>query len=68
MAFVRGLSADAVGEIERLPIGARACALNELRSTLKHPDPWYQFNLARQHARVVIANVRYGDYCHPYSS
>ena len=41
LGFVRGLSADAVDEIQRLPVGYRDCALMKLRITLEQPDPWY---------------------------
>jgi hypothetical protein len=69
VAYVGGLSADAIDEILRLPPGARDCALVELRDELREPDPWYRFNLAREHARSVLAatptaggcDVRRGD-------
>jgi len=55
--FLRGLSADAVDELLRLPPADRPCALRPLRQDLYEPDPWYEFNAARQHARAVLANV-----------
>jgi hypothetical protein len=66
MAFVRSLSADAVDEIEQLPVEPRACALRGLRVTLKQPDAWYQLNLAREHARTAISAVSDPRFCHPY--
>jgi hypothetical protein len=57
VTFLRGLSADAVDELLRLPPAQRACALRPLRQDLYEPDPWYEFNAARQHARAVLAGV-----------
>src|SRR5690606_24970190 len=56
--FLDGLTADAVDEILRLPAGLRACALEQLRADLAEPDAWYEFNVARQHARDVLAAIR----------
>lgn len=58
--FLDWLSADAVDEILRLPPGDRNCALERLTEDLAEPDPWYEFNLAREHARAVLAGVRVG--------
>jgi hypothetical protein len=55
--FLRGLSADAVDEILRLPPGQRDCVLGWLREELAEPEAWYQVNLAREHARSVLAAV-----------
>jgi hypothetical protein len=55
--FLDWLSADAVDEILRLPTGERDCALERLREDLREPDAWYEFNLARYHAREVLASV-----------
>jgi len=57
LAFLDGLSADAVDELVRLPEAQRACVLKWLRDELAEPDAWYQFNLAREHARAVLAGV-----------
>jgi hypothetical protein len=68
LGFVRGLSADAVDEIQHLPAGYRDCALMKLRVTLEQPDPWYQLNLAREHARTAIAAGDTEPYsCYPYT-
>ncbi|MBX6752286.1 MAG: DUF4173 domain-containing protein [Micromonosporaceae bacterium] len=61
ISFLDGLSADAIDELLRLPGGQqRACALKWLRDDLAEPDPWYELNAARQHARAVLAGVRVG--------
>ena len=68
LGFVRGLSADAVDEVQRLPVGYRDCALMKLRITLEQPDPWFRLNLARQHARTAIAGGVADPYgCYPYT-
>jgi hypothetical protein len=58
--YLGGLSADVVDEILKLPPGVRDCALADLRSELAQPDPWYEFNLAREHARTALARVPQG--------
>jgi len=58
VSYLDGLSADAIDEILRLPSGVRDCALERLRRDLASPDPWYELNLAREHARAVLAGVR----------
>ena len=55
--FLGGLSADAVDEILRLPPAKRDCVLGWLREELAEPDEWYEVNLARAHARSVLAAV-----------
>jgi hypothetical protein len=59
-AYLDTLSADAVDEILRLPRAERNCALNELSRELQQPDPWYAYNLAREHARAALADVEIG--------
>ena len=49
--FLGGLSADAIDELARLP----GCYKGQLREDLAEPDPWYAWNLSRQHARAVLA-------------
>jgi hypothetical protein len=55
--FIRGLSADAVDEILRLPPGIRDCGLAQLRRDLDESEPWYRSNLAREHARDALDRV-----------
>jgi hypothetical protein len=57
VAYVQELSADAVDEMLYLPDGVRGCALAALARELQNPDPWYQLNLAREHARDVLASI-----------
>jgi hypothetical protein len=57
LAYLNGLSADAVDEILALPADQRACALAGLRDSLGPPDPWYHLNLAREHARAALADL-----------
>jgi hypothetical protein len=35
----------------------RECALENLRYDLSRPDRWYEFNLAREHARAALART-----------
>jgi hypothetical protein len=67
--FISGLSADAVDEILRLPPGIRDCGLAQIRDELEESDPWFRVNLAREHARNVLAEVRVGEctYERPHS-
>jgi hypothetical protein len=58
--YLRGLSADAVDEIVRLPPRVSACALGDVRRNLEQPDPWYRVNLARHHARTTLATIGIG--------
>jgi hypothetical protein len=56
--YMNSLSADAIDVI--VDMGAsqeRDCILESLRAELAEPDPWYEFNLARQHARAVLATI-----------
>jgi hypothetical protein len=53
--YIAGLSADAIDEIMRVGPELRECALHELRDELAEPDPWYELNAAREHARAWLA-------------
>jgi hypothetical protein len=55
LSYLNGLSPDAVDEILALPEAQRACALAGTRRELTTPDPWYRWNLAREHARSQLA-------------
>ncbi|MCU1590197.1 MAG: hypothetical protein JWP11_1453 [Frankiales bacterium] len=50
VAYLSGLSADAVGELDRLPEPARSCAL---RPSVR-PHSWTSANLGRARAAVVL--------------
>jgi hypothetical protein len=55
-AYLRGLSADALDELVRVPDARlRGCLLVPLAQRLREPDPWYAGNLARQRARAYLA-------------
>jgi hypothetical protein len=53
--FLSHLSADAVDALDQLPEPQRSCALRVLAKDLQQPEPWYQWNAARAHARAVIS-------------
>jgi hypothetical protein len=48
------LSADAVDELDRLPEPGRSCLLEPIALDLAPDEPWYAWNLAREHARDVL--------------
>ncbi|GAA3449359.1 DUF4173 domain-containing protein [Dactylosporangium matsuzakiense] len=53
--YLHSLSADAVPELDRLPAGARECALSGIAADLAaNPDDWRGWNLARSHARQMV--------------
>lgn len=56
--YLAGLSDDAVPALASLPPGLRACALEFRRVG---PDDWTSFNLGRQRAAAVLAEVTRGD-------
>ncbi|MFI5913791.1 DUF4153 domain-containing protein [Dactylosporangium sp. NPDC051541] len=54
--YLRSLSADAVPELDKLPAGARECALSGIADELAdHPDDWREWNLARSRARQIVS-------------
>ncbi|REF35685.1 DUF4153 domain-containing protein [Thermasporomyces composti] len=55
--YLRGLSADAVPALQRLPEPARTCVLRDVvrSNLLDEPDPWNGWNLARARARDLVA-------------
>ena len=55
--FLAGLSADAAGEIAKLPPEHRACLLNELATTVEADEPWYRFNLGTHRAHALFERV-----------
>ncbi|MGH8877083.1 MAG: DUF4173 domain-containing protein, partial [Stackebrandtia sp.] len=62
-AFLSGLSSDAVDELDTLPNLDRSCVLTYMAAGLEDPDPWYAFNVSRQHARAVIRDGEAEYYC-----
>jgi hypothetical protein len=48
------LSADAVNELDRLPEPGRSCLLEPIALDLAPDEPWYAWNLTREHAREVL--------------
>lgn len=63
--YLRGLSADAVPALDRLPEPQRSCALEEIAAELGAPEPWYATSLGEYRARSILAGrpVRSGDPC-----
>jgi hypothetical protein len=57
VGFLSDLSADAIDEINRLPLRVRVCVLHDLRQSLERRDPWYELNLAREHARTAVDSM-----------
>jgi hypothetical protein len=58
--FLGSLSADAAGELAKLPSG---CPLESLAADLREREPWYRFNLARERARTLVARERVSGRC-----
>ncbi|MEV8514976.1 DUF4153 domain-containing protein [Dactylosporangium sp. NPDC051484] len=53
--YLRTLSADAAPELDRLPAGARECALSDIADDLaRDEDDWRGWNLGRAVARQII--------------
>ena len=53
--YLRTLSADAAPELDRLPSGARECALSEIADDLaRDDDDWRGWNLGRSRARHIV--------------
>ncbi len=59
VAYLAGLSADAVPALLRLPAAVQGCALGTIAAELTEgSDPWYDRNLARERARQLIWETR----------
>ncbi|MFD0904109.1 DUF4153 domain-containing protein [Actinomadura sediminis] len=54
--YLRGLSADAVPALDRLPEPQRSCALRQIARNLEDDEPGMAANLARARARDVLAD------------
>jgi hypothetical protein len=55
--YLRALSADATPVLATLPEDLRQCTLQWILRKLAEDDPWYAWNLGRQRARVVLAEL-----------
>ena len=55
--YLRALSADATPTLAHLPYDLRWCTLQWISGDLGDPDPWYAWNLGRQQAREVLAEL-----------
>jgi hypothetical protein len=64
-AFLSSLSADAAGEIAKLPPEHRRCLLAGLAADLSRDEPWYRFNLGRARARSLVHRVHAVHPVHP---
>jgi hypothetical protein len=61
LAYLSGLSADAVPALAALPARLRSCVLlgpGGLAEDLRRPEPWHAWNLSRSEARSVLDWVR----------
>ncbi|WP_308206057.1 DUF4153 domain-containing protein [Actinoallomurus spadix] len=54
LAYLAGLSADAVPALDRLPEPQRSCVLHHLAESLDDGDSWTRFNLSRARARDLL--------------
>ncbi|GAA1609615.1 DUF4173 domain-containing protein [Saccharothrix algeriensis] len=57
--YLRALGPDAAPELVKLPEPYRSCALSWMVRDLRdNPDQWYAWNLSRDHARDLIAEIK----------
>lgn len=57
--YLSTLSADAVPELDRLPVPLRDCALSDIARRLREdPDDWRSFNTSRATAATIVTDVR----------
>jgi len=61
--FLGSLSADAAGELAKLPPDLRPCLLAAIAADVERDEPWYRFNLGRHRARAVISRTRFSAAC-----
>lgn len=52
--YLSNLSADAAPALDKLPPGARGCALSQISRDLQDEDGWRGWNLARAEARRIV--------------
>jgi hypothetical protein len=60
LAYLDGLSADAVPALAELPYSIRECGLKRHRRLRIEPDTWPAWNLARARARTVLESTKGG--------
>jgi hypothetical protein len=53
-AYLSNLSTDAIDVLDHVNDASRDCVLTRMDLKLRTTDPWYEFNLSRQHARDVL--------------
>ena len=65
LQYLRGLSADAVPALDRLPEPQRSCALEVIERGLRDGEPWYATSLSEARARTILAErpLASGDAC-----
>ncbi|MDX6349339.1 MAG: hypothetical protein QOF84_4129 [Streptomyces sp.] len=65
LGYLRGLSADAVPALDRLPEPQRSCALGEIEGGLHDGEAWYATSLGEARARTILADrpLAAGDPC-----
>lgn len=56
LEYLRGLSADAVPALDRLPEPQRSCALEEIENSLRDKEPWYATSFGEARARAILAD------------
>lgn len=57
--YLRALGPDAAPELVKLPEPYRSCALSWMFADLRdNPDQWYAWNLSRDHARDLLAEIK----------
>ncbi|MER8186218.1 DUF4173 domain-containing protein [Kitasatospora sp. NPDC094015] len=59
--YLRGLSADAVPALDRLPGDLRTCALQQIASDLATDTPWYATSLAEADAADILRKRPVGE-------
>ena len=61
LGYLRGLSADAVPALDRLPEPQRSCALGGIAERLESDAslPWYADNLGRSRARTLLVRTHW---------
>ncbi|MBW3563034.1 MAG: DUF4173 domain-containing protein [Actinobacteria bacterium] len=57
LAYLDGLSTDAVPALAQLPPGMRSCVLADDAVRLRGDDRWHALNLSRQQARRVLVRI-----------